>query len=125
MKQIEIIAKIAAALSDPIRVQILIILAQGRDSDCLSVPHPQLPHAICPYVDVRPKLGNIAVSKLAYHLKELRAVMLIQVNRLVKPVSYLVYQESVMLFQDAVKAVYLSSKATPVLNEEPRRKTRY
>lgn len=118
MKQIEIIAKIAAALSDPIRVQILTILAQGRDSDCLSVPHPQLPHAICPYVDVRPKLGNIAVSKLAYHLKELREARLIEEHRLGKQVFYLVNQETVMRFQEAVKAAYLSSEAKRRTSEE-------
>ena len=65
-----VLAKIARALSDPIRLQILDILVQGRDASCVSSPHPQLPHAVCPYLDVLPKLENISTSKLSYHLKD-------------------------------------------------------
>jgi hypothetical protein len=45
-------------------------------------PHPQLPHALCPYLDVRPKMGNIATSKLSYHLKELREAGLVEEREL-------------------------------------------
>src|ERR1700719_1564165 len=69
MEDIQLLAKIAAALSDPLRVQILDILVRGRDETCASIPHPQLPLAVCPYLDVQPKLGKIATSKLSYHFK--------------------------------------------------------
>ena len=82
MEQKELLAKVAAALSDPIRLQILDILSRGRDESCISTPHPDLPHAMCPYMDVRPKLGNIATSKLSYHFKELREAGLIDERRL-------------------------------------------
>lgn len=108
MEDRQSLAKIAAALSDPIRLQILSILVKGRDPSCVSSPHPQLPHALCPYVDVQPKLGNIAKSKLSYHLKELREAGLVEEHRLGKQVFYLVHQETLAHFLDTVKIYYLT-----------------
>jgi ArsR family transcriptional regulator, arsenate/arsenite/antimonite-responsive transcriptional repressor len=108
MEQVQLLAKIAAALSDPIRLQILSILVKGRDASCLSSPHPQLPQAVCPYLDVRPKLGNIATSKLSYHLKELREAGLIEEHRLGKQVFYLVDQKTLAQFLEMLKATYLA-----------------
>src|SRR6266496_764685 len=109
MEQRELLARVAAALSDPIRLQILDILIKGRDDDCVSTPHPELPHAMCPYMDVRPKLGNIATSKLSYHFKELREADLIDERRLGKQVFYLVNQETLRRFLEAVQTSYLPS----------------
>jgi ArsR family transcriptional regulator len=111
MEQIELLTKVAGALSDPIRVRILEILVKGRDASCASSPHPQLPQALCPYVDVRPKLGNIATSKLSYHFKELRDAGLIEEHRLGKQVFYLVNQKTVERFLEIVRGSYLSSSA--------------
>ena len=108
MEQRELLAKVAAALSDPIRLQILDILVKGRDDSCISSPHPELPQAMCPYIDVRPKLGNIATSKLSYHFKELREAGLIDERRLGKQVFYLVNQETLTRFLETVKASYLT-----------------
>lgn len=103
----QFIARIAAALSDPIRLQILNILIQGRDASCASTPLPDSPQAICPYIDVRPKLGNIATSKLSYHFKELRDAGLIEERRQGKQVFYLVNQATLDQFLDEVKTSYL------------------
>lgn len=105
-------AKIARALSDPIRLHILDILVKGRDASCVSSPHPQLPQAVCPYLDVRPKLGNISTSKLSYHLKELREAGLVEECRLGKQVFYLVNQKTLEHLLETVKAHYLPS-STP------------
>ncbi len=108
MEQVQLLAKVAAALSDPLRLQILLILVKGRDASCVSTPHPQFPHALCPYVDVQPKLGNIAASKLSYHLKELREAELVEEHRLGKQVFYLVNQERLALFLETIKEYYLT-----------------
>ncbi|HET8842637.1 MAG TPA: metalloregulator ArsR/SmtB family transcription factor [Ktedonobacteraceae bacterium] len=108
MEQVQLLAKIAAALSDPIRLQILSILVKGRDASCVSFPHPQFPQAVCPYLDVQPKLGNIATSKLSYHLKELREAGLIEEHRLGKQVFYLVDQKTLVRFLEMVQAYYLT-----------------
>jgi ArsR family transcriptional regulator len=109
MEDVQLLARIAAALSDPIRLQILNILVQGRDASCLSSPHPQMPHALCPYLDVRPKLGNISTSKLSYHLKELREAGLVEERRLGKQVFYLVNQETFSRFLEIVRTSYLTA----------------
>ncbi len=103
----QFIAKIARALSDPIRLQVLDILVKGRDASCVSSPHPQFPQAICPYLDVQPKLKNISTSKLSYHLKELREAGLVEECRLGKQVFYLVNQKTLEHLLETVKARYL------------------
>ncbi|GHO61200.1 transcriptional regulator [Ktedonobacter sp. SOSP1-52] len=110
------LAKIAGALSDPIRLQILDILAKGRDASCVSSPHPSLPQAICPYLDLLPKLGNISTSKLSYHLKELREAGLLEEYRLGKQVFYLVNHKALEHLLETVKARYLSP-SVPFLHD--------
>jgi ArsR family transcriptional regulator len=82
------LAKKTTALSDPIRLQILDLLIRGHDDSCQSPPHPQFPQALCPYLDIQPKLGNIAPSKLSYHLKELRQAAFVEEHRVGKRVYY-------------------------------------
>ena len=105
------LVKIARALSDPIRLQILDILVKGRDASCVSSPHPQLPQAVCPYLDVLPKLGNISSSKLSYHLKELREAGLVEEYRLGKQVFYLINQRTLEQLLEMVKGRYLPPAA--------------
>jgi ArsR family transcriptional regulator len=83
-----ILAKKAAALGDPLRLNILDLLVKGHDASCSSPPHPQFPKALCPYLDIQQKMGQIAPSKLAYHLKELRQAELVEEHRLGKRVYY-------------------------------------
>lgn len=82
------LARQANALSDPLRLQILDLLVKGHDESCQSPPHPKFPKALCPYLDIQSKLGNIASSKLSYHLKELRQAELVEEHRLGKRVYY-------------------------------------
>lgn len=103
------LAKIAQALSDPIRLQILDILVKGRDASCVSVPHPQLPQAVCPYLDVLPKLEHMTTSKLSYHLKELREAGLVEERRLGKQVFYVVNQHTLEQLLETVRKRYLSA----------------
>lgn len=114
MEQTQQLTKIAAALSDPIRVQILDILMQGRSDSTVSQPHPKFFHALCPYLDVLPELKNITRSKLSYHLRELREANLVEEHRQGKLVFHLVNQVVVEQFLDMVKERYLH---TPVLQD--------
>lgn len=81
------LAKIAHALSDPLRVKVLDLLAQARRKQCCSPANVDLPGAICA-CDLAPQLDDIAPSKLAYHLKILRDTGLIQDQRRGKWVYY-------------------------------------
>lgn len=103
----QFIVQIARALSDPIRLEILDILVKGRTASCISSPHPQFPQAICPYLDVLPKLENISTSKLSYHLKELREAGLVEECRLGKQVFYLVSQKTLEHLLETIKVSYL------------------
>jgi ArsR family transcriptional regulator, arsenate/arsenite/antimonite-responsive transcriptional repressor len=82
------LARKAAAFSDPLRLRILDLLVKGHDDFCQSPPHPEFPKALCPYLDIQSQLGNIAPSKLSYHLKELRQAELVEEHRLGKRVYY-------------------------------------
>jgi ArsR family transcriptional regulator, arsenate/arsenite/antimonite-responsive transcriptional repressor len=78
---------IAQALSDPRRAQILDLLAQERCGECCSPENPDAPTALCA-CDLAPSLGDIAPSKLAYHLKQLRQAGLIDEQQRGKWVYY-------------------------------------
>jgi len=62
--------RVALALSDPMRLQILDLLVEGRGVACCSPANPETPGGICA-CDLIGVLG-IAPSKLSYHMKELR-----------------------------------------------------
>lgn len=110
MEQQQLLTKVAAALSDPIRLQILDILMKGRDAMCVSTPHPEFPSAMCPYLDVRPKMGNLAPSKLSYHFKELRDAGLLEERRMGKQVFYSVNQQTVAQFLATLRENYLTKE---------------
>ncbi len=65
----------ALALSDPIRLQILDLLAAGRDGACCSPENPDDPGALCS-CDLIAVLA-LAPSRLSYHMKLLREAGLI------------------------------------------------
>lgn len=81
------LAKIAAALGNPLRVQILDLLAAGRHEPCCSPTHPQAPTAVCA-CDIAEDLGGLAPSKLAYHLARLRDAGLVNEEKRGKWVYY-------------------------------------
>jgi ArsR family transcriptional regulator len=98
----------ALALSDPIRLQILDLLVKGHDDSCQSRPHPEFPWALCPYLDLRVKLGNMAPSKLSYHLKVLREAGLVQEHPLGKFTYYTADLDVLAQFLGATRQRYLS-----------------
>ncbi|MGE5674636.1 MAG: ArsR/SmtB family transcription factor [Mycobacterium leprae] len=69
------IDRIALALSDPIRLQVLDLIAAGRMAECCSPSSADAPAGVCA-CDIQPQL-SIAPTKLAYHLKILREAGLI------------------------------------------------
>jgi ArsR family transcriptional regulator len=89
--------KVALALSDPLRLHILDLLAEGRNDPCWSPDIPELPTAMCA-TDLQHKLGEISGSKLAYHLKELREAGLVQEHKQGKWVYYLLNEEVLQTF---------------------------
>ncbi|MBO0778849.1 MAG: winged helix-turn-helix transcriptional regulator [Ktedonobacteraceae bacterium] len=103
------LARKANALSDPLRLQILDLLVKGHDEFCQSPPHPEFPKALCPYLDIQSKLGNIAPSKLSYHLKELRQAELVEEHRLGKRVYYTANLDALTRFLEAFRQRYLIS----------------
>jgi ArsR family transcriptional regulator len=87
------LAKIAEALGDPLRVQILDLLASGRLAPCCSPANPESPAAVCA-CDLAPELGGLAPSKLAYHLARLRAAGLVHEQRRGKWVYYSINRDA-------------------------------
>jgi ArsR family transcriptional regulator, arsenate/arsenite/antimonite-responsive transcriptional repressor len=98
--------KIALALSDPLRLHILDLLAAGRHDPCWSPDIPELPTAMCA-LDLQRKLGDIGASKLAYHLKELREVGLVQEYKQGKWVYYLLNQDLLNTFLQQIQRRFL------------------
>lgn len=105
----QFLTQVATAFSDPIRIQMLEILMEGRDASCVSSPHPQFPRAMCPYLDLQPKLGDISKSKLSYHLKELRVAGLVEEHRLGKQVFSTVNKKTITQFLEDVTIRFLAS----------------
>jgi ArsR family transcriptional regulator len=103
------LARIALALSDPIRLQILDLLVAGRDETCLSPLHTALPTAICPS-DLLRKLGIVTASKLSYHLNELQRAALIQEQRQGKRIYYTPNLETLSAFLDECQRRYLAGE---------------
>jgi ArsR family transcriptional regulator, arsenate/arsenite/antimonite-responsive transcriptional repressor len=99
--------KVALALSDPLRLHILDLLAAGRDDPCLSPDIPELPTAICA-TDLQQKLGDMSASKLAYHLKELREAGLVQEHKQGKWVYYLINEQALHAFLSQLRQRFLS-----------------
>ncbi len=97
----------AIALSDPLRLEILDLLVGGHDASCHSPPHPEFPTALCPYLDIQAKLGDIASSKLSYHLKELRRAGLVEEHRLGKRVYYTANLAALTRLLDKIRRRYL------------------
>jgi ArsR family transcriptional regulator len=117
------LANLAAALSDPLRLQILDLLATGRTGPCCSPVNPQLPVAVCA-CDISADLGGLAPSKLAYHLARLREADLLLEQRKGKWVYYSLNREVVARLLELVASRWLPEKAgTPPRLEPPRIKT--
>lgn len=101
------LTQLALALSDPLRVQILDLLAAGRTPCCASPDHPELPRALCA-TDVQQRLGAITPSKLSYHLKILRDAELIQERRQGKWIYYELNRPTLCYFSQLLYQRYLA-----------------
>lgn len=92
---------IAQALSDPRRVQILDLLAAERCGECCSPENPEAPTSLCA-CDLGPALGDMAPSKLAYHLRQLRQAGLIEEQQRGKWVYYTLHRKK---FEELARAI--------------------
>jgi len=95
------LAKITAAIGDPLRVRILDLLAGGRGARCCSPANPDVPGWLCA-CDLAPRLGGVAPSKLAYHLAQLRAAGLVDERKQGKWVYYTVNDTALAALADAI-----------------------
>lgn len=93
--------RIAHALGDPLRQRILDLLAAGRCQDCCSPDNPEVPQGVCA-CDLGPQLGDMAPSKLAYHLKILRESGLLREQARGKWVYYSINADTLDAFASDV-----------------------
>lgn len=103
--------KVALALSDPLRLRILDLLAAGRSDPTWSPDIPELPTAMCA-IDLQHRLGELSASKLSYHMKALREAGLVREHRQGKWIYYLVNEDALAGFLDDVRRRYLGDSAT-------------
>jgi ArsR family transcriptional regulator, arsenate/arsenite/antimonite-responsive transcriptional repressor len=100
--------RVALALSDPIRLQVLDLLAAGRDEACCSPDNPETPNAICA-CDILPTL-DLAPSKLSYHMKELREAGLVSENKRGRWIYYSLNCAALTEYLQAVEARFLHAR---------------
>lgn len=98
----------ALALSDPIRLKVLDLLAAGRDQACCSPDNPAAPAGVCA-CDVLGHL-DMSPSKLSYHLKELKAAGLIAEAKRGRWIYYTINREALSEFLDAVKERFVKER---------------
>lgn len=108
--------QVALALSDPIRVRILDLLARGRYEACCSPENPAAPVAVCS-CDLLPALG-LAPSRLSYHLKELRKAGLITQQKRGRWIYFSLNRPAVSEFAKSLQDRFVSECG--VLNEVSR-----
>lgn len=97
--------RIALALSDPIRLQVLDLLAAGRDQVCCSPNNPEAPTAVCA-CDIEPNLV-VAPSRLSYHMKVLREAGLITEQKKGRWVYYSLNREALLDFMQVLTQRYV------------------
>lgn len=95
--------RLAHALSDPLRLRILDLLAQGRCDECCSPDNPRVPEGVCA-CDLAPQLGTISPSRLAYHLRLLREAGLVQEEQRGRWVYYTLDRDTLASFAQSLLA---------------------
>lgn len=96
------IDKVALALSDPIRLQIMDILARGRTDCCSSPGNPQSPAGLCS-CDLLPAL-DVAPSRLSYHVNQLKEANLILEQKQGRWVYFSLNQQALAEFHRDLQA---------------------
>ncbi|WP_028550766.1 ArsR/SmtB family transcription factor [Paenibacillus sp. UNC451MF] len=99
------VAKAAKALSDPIRLKILVMLRKGRQEDYQAPVCSSVPLAVCP-ADIQLQLDDISPSKLSYHLKELKDEGYIQECREGKRIYYFLQSEKFRQLVESLGLLY-------------------
>lgn len=94
--------KVALALSDPIRLQILDLLEAGRTHSCCSPENPDLPVGMCS-CDLLPTL-DLAPSRLSYHMAQLKEAGLVSELKRGKWNYYTLNRSVLTEFQQALSA---------------------
>lgn len=97
--------QIALALSDPIRLRILDLMAGGRNDACCSPDNPETPTALCA-CDILPVL-DLSPSKLSYHMKELREAGLVQEQKRGRWIYYSLNRGALAEYLQAVENRFL------------------
>jgi arsenite methyltransferase len=101
--------QVALALSDPIRLKILDLLAQGRGDACCSPDNPEAPRALCA-CDLLLHL-DIAPTRLSYHMKELREAGLVLERKRGRWHYYSLNQPEITAWVAAIEARYVGPPA--------------
>jgi len=105
----EELARVAKALSDPIRLEMLEIMARGRsccelpDPASRGVPGAQEPHGIC-VCEFQEQFG-LAQSKVSYHLRVLKDAGLMNTETRGKWSFYTIDREAVAAAMEAFHAL--------------------
>ncbi|MGE5591631.1 MAG: ArsR/SmtB family transcription factor [Bacillota bacterium] len=93
--------KVALALSDGIRLQILDRLAAGRTGACCSPDNPDAPVALCS-CDLLPVL-DLAPSRLSYHMSQLKEAGLVTEQKRGRWVYYTLNRSALTEFAAALR----------------------
>jgi ArsR family transcriptional regulator len=99
--------KVALALSDPIRLHILELIAGGRTEVCCSPVNPDVPVGVCS-CDLLPIL-DLTPSRLSYHMNQLKEAGLVSELRRGRWIYYSLIQETLTAFQRALQERFLDA----------------
>jgi ArsR family transcriptional regulator len=103
------IAHTAKVLSDPIRLQILTLLREGRRMNDQAPACSMNACAVCPE-DLIARLGAISSSKLSYHLKELKEAGFIRECREGKRIYYLFVPDLLEQWMESIRHHFLTQQ---------------
>jgi ArsR family transcriptional regulator, arsenate/arsenite/antimonite-responsive transcriptional repressor len=99
--------KIALAMSDPLRLKILDVLAKGPQKLSFKT-YAGFPDAVC-CSDIKSYLGDVTSSRLSYHLKELKNANLIQEHRSGKWIFVSLDRKILTAFLELMEKRFLSA----------------
>lgn len=97
------VAKVAHALSDPTRLEVLKVLLDGRSAGFLSPEEVCCPGGVC-VCDLESSTGLIQ-SKISYHLRELKDAGLVTEMRVGRWNYYTVVTDTIKEFAGAVESL--------------------
>lgn len=101
------IDKVALALSDSIRLQILDLLAVGRTEACCSPDNPDCPVGLCS-CDLLPIL-DLAPSRLSYHMNQLKEADLVLELKRGRWIYYSLKRETLTAFQRTLQERFVDA----------------